>query len=51
MSNVVTAILGSIVEIVTYVLMAFSIVSLVISSFLHSLQQRKNLPLHLDLKH
>ncbi len=34
MSNVVTAILGSIVEIVTYVLMAFSIVSLVISSIM-----------------
>lgn len=34
MSNVVTSILGSIVEIVTYVLMAFSIVSLVISSIM-----------------
>lgn len=32
MSNLVTSILGRIVEIVTYVLMAFSIVSLVISS-------------------
>ena len=34
MSNLVTSILGTIVDIVTYVLMAFSIVSLVISSIM-----------------
>ena len=37
MSSMVTSILGSIVDIVTYVLMAFSIVSLVISSIMISI--------------